>query len=97
MDSDVVKIFSVMMAVMFSGTIGYMAIGFAKVVVRRLEGKTYAGSHVDAELADLRARLDEAEGARGRIAELEERLDFAERMLAQQREHSRLPGGGETR
>ena len=45
------------------------------------------GQEVDA----LRARLNEVEGQQTRIAELEERLDFAERMLAQSREPERLP------
>lgn len=35
----------------------------------------------------------ELEGLQARVAELEERLDFAERMLTQQRETARLPEG----
>jgi len=34
--------------------------------------------------------LGEVEDLRGRLAEMEERLDFAERMLAQSREPDRL-------
>ena len=41
----------------------------------------------DGTVDDLRGELDEA---RGRIAALEERVDFAERMLAKQREPERL-------
>jgi flagellar biosynthesis/type III secretory pathway M-ring protein FliF/YscJ len=47
------------------------------------------------EVNDLRARLTELEAAQGRVADLEERLDFAERLLAQQREAARLPGSPE--
>jgi hypothetical protein len=36
--------------------------------------------------------LDEVEGLRRDIAELQERVDFTERMLARQREEPRLPG-----
>jgi hypothetical protein len=36
----------------------------------------------------------ELEDMRGRMAELEERLDFAERLLTQQREAAQLPGNG---
>ncbi|HEU5155299.1 MAG TPA: hypothetical protein VFU03_11255 [Gemmatimonadales bacterium] len=43
------------------------------------------------EVEALRARLNEVEGQQNRIAELEERLDFAERLLAQSREPERLP------
>jgi hypothetical protein len=41
--------------------------------------------------------MDEADHTRARIAELEERLDFTERLLAQQRDASRLPAGREDR
>jgi hypothetical protein len=42
------------------------------------------------ELEELRGRVADLEADRGHMAELEERLDFAERMLAQQREPDRL-------
>ena len=35
----------------------------------------------------------EVDHLRGRLAEVEERLDFAERLLAQAREADQLPGG----
>ena len=35
----------------------------------------------------------EVDQLRGRLAEVEERLDFAERLLAQAREADQLPGG----
>lgn len=41
-------------------------------------------------LHDLESRLVELEGVAGRVAELEERLDFAERMLAAKSEPARL-------
>lgn len=94
---DVLKLFGVMLAIGGAGSIAYVIVALTNVLVRRLDGgKPAVTEQLDAELADLRARIDEADAARQRIAELEERLDFAERMLAQQREHSRLPGGGET-
>ena len=37
------------------------------------------------DLDDVNARLDDLDGAERRVAELEERLDFAERLLAQKR------------
>lgn len=42
------------------------------------------------DLEELRSRLAELEGAQDRLGELEERLDFAERLLAQQREPEKL-------
>ncbi len=37
------------------------------------------------DLDEMNARLDDLDGAEQRVAELEERLDFAERLLAQKR------------
>lgn len=42
-------------------------------------------------LADLEARMTGLEHAQDRIIELEERLDFTERLLAQARQPERLP------
>jgi hypothetical protein len=39
------------------------------------------------------ALVAEVEQVRGRLAEVEERLDFAERLLSQAREADQLPGG----
>jgi hypothetical protein len=39
------------------------------------------------------ALAGEVDHLRGRLAEVEERLDFAERLLAQAREADQLPGG----
>ena len=45
------------------------------------------------EVESLRARMGEVEGQQHRLAELEERLDFTERLLAQSREPDRLARG----
>ncbi|HEX7918398.1 MAG TPA: hypothetical protein VF454_03295, partial [Gemmatimonadales bacterium] len=45
------------------------------------------------ELEDLRHRLTELEAERGRVAELEERVDFAERLLAKSNEPEQLKRG----
>lgn len=55
-----------------------------KALARRLEGRT--------ESSDNEALLNALDEVRGQVAELEERVDFAERMLAQQRESDRLHG-----
>ena len=44
----------------------------------------------EADLSDVRMRLGELDQLKQRISELEERVDFAERLLAQQREGQRL-------
>jgi hypothetical protein len=50
----------------------------------RWPGETPRGDR--AEVEDLRERLVELDDMARRVAELEERVDFAERLLAQQRD-----------
>ena len=45
------------------------------------------------DLRQLQARVDQMEDVAARVQDLEERLDFTERVLAQQRERGRLPAG----
>ena len=60
-----------------------------RALARRLEGGA-ASVELQAEVDGLRNRVDQLEQASGRLAEVEERLEFAERMLAQAREPDRL-------
>jgi membrane protein implicated in regulation of membrane protease activity len=53
-----------------------------KALARRIEGRQEAG--------DNEALVQAMEELRGQMAELEERVDFAERVMAQQREPDRL-------
>src|SRR5215217_6832858 len=57
---------------------------------RRLEGKSVADPALRAEVEQLHARIGEVEVLQARVAELEERVDFTERLLAQNREPDRL-------
>lgn len=52
------------------------------------------GGGSSGEIQQLKARVEALEDAAGRVQELEERLDFAERLLTQQRERGQLPAGG---
>jgi hypothetical protein len=47
------------------------------------------------QIAELEDRVAELEAGQGRVLELEERLDFTERMLARESERLRLPQGEE--
>jgi Tfp pilus assembly protein PilO len=58
---------------------------------RRLEGKGAADPALRADVEQLHARLAEMDVLQARISELEERVDFTERLLAQNREPDRLP------
>jgi hypothetical protein len=46
----------------------------------------------DARINQLEQRVAELEAAQGRLAELEERVDFAERLLTRNEDATRLPG-----
>ncbi|MGE5926555.1 MAG: hypothetical protein ACM357_04325 [Gemmatimonadota bacterium] len=57
-----------------------------KAWARRIESRGLDAGEVRAELDDLRMRMQELESERTRVVELEERIDFAERLLTQGRE-----------
>jgi flagellar biosynthesis/type III secretory pathway M-ring protein FliF/YscJ len=64
-------------------------------LARRIERRGGEDPALRGEVEELRHRLADVEASQGRIADLEERLDFAERLLTQQREGARLPGSQE--
>lgn len=86
---DVLKLIGVMFAVVGVPTlIGLIALPIGKALGLRIRG-----SAADAkEVAELRAEVEELRAIAARVPELEERLDFAERMLTQPRETPRLDG-----
>lgn len=57
---------------------------------RRLGGSTVSADLAN-EVDELRSRVAELEAERGHLAELEERLDFAERLLARNGDRVQLP------
>ena len=66
----------------FRGPIG-------KAIARRIEGSIGGEDALASRMAELEHRLLDLEQERVRVGELEERLDFAERMLAAGGERSR--------
>lgn len=78
-----------------------VALGFSPVgraVADRIRGKHALPETEDlrGELADQReAQAEELQQVRQEMAELAERLDFAERLLAQQRDPQRISRGGD--
>lgn len=70
-----------------------LAIAMAKILTGPI-GSALAGRiRGGARTAENAAHVAEMDDVRGRLAEVEERLDFAERLLAQAREADQLPGG----
>lgn len=53
-----------------------------RAIARRLEGKGTGDAALKAEVEHLHQRLGEVDALQARLGELEERLDFTERMLA---------------
>ncbi|HEX9216468.1 MAG TPA: hypothetical protein VF864_05760 [Gemmatimonadales bacterium] len=71
------------------------ALGVAIILIAIQVGRAISGKHArdrrelpsDSEINELRQNLD---AMQNRVAELEERVDFAERLLAKQRDADRL-------
>ena len=57
---------------------------------RRLEGKADTDPALRADVEHLHARLGDVDALQARVAELEERVDFAERLLAHGQQPARL-------
>lgn len=64
----------------------------ARAWARKLEGKV-GDPELRAEVDHLRDQLAEVDGLRGRVQELEERVEFAERLLSQKRDQDLLQRG----
>ena len=81
--------------VALSGIAAVTALGFGlmRTVSRHLENKhgRIGLGDLETELRDIRDRLDNLEELQGTYNELEERVDFAERLLSESSEH--LKGG----
>lgn len=86
---------TVMIVVAFLAASAVILYPLMRAIGRRIEGRATADPALRAEVEQLRARLGDIESLQHRVMELEERLDFAERLLAQRREPERL-GRGES-
>ena len=65
----------------------------ARAWARRLEGKI-GDPELRADMDHIRDQLSEMDGLRSRVQELEERVEFAERLLSQKRDQDLLQRGG---
>jgi hypothetical protein len=62
-----------------------------RALARRIEGQSGAAAELGARVEELETRLADLEQERLRVTDLEERLDFAERLLARQEQPRELP------
>ncbi len=90
--NDALQLLGVLLAVVCAGTIGYAAFMLVTSLGRRLKRNDNPALPAE-ELEAIRERLAEADQLEARVTELEERMDFTERMLAQQRDAERLSSG----
>lgn len=66
--------------------------GLQKMARLRIEeAKVRAGGLGEGGEEELRALREDLEGLRGEVGEMQERLDFTERLLARQSDSDRLP------
>jgi hypothetical protein len=73
-----------LIAIAFIAASAFVLWPLFRAIARRIEGRgTADASHLREELMDLRERVQLLEGAQARVLELEERLDFAERLLTE--------------
>ena len=98
--ADFVWFQNVVLPVLGMGMGAFVLFGAYRTVNRHLDRRherqlgAAAQGHSGSELEDLRARVELLEDAVDRVQELEERLDFTERMLTQQQRQQIDPGGG---
>lgn len=82
--------------VAMASVIGFFVVMFplARALARRLDGGHRAAApELQGEIDQLHARLAEMEQLQHRVLELENRVEFSERLLTQQRD-LQLPGPG---
>lgn len=84
----------IVLALIVGAIIAVKVLGpIARALARRLEGKS--GDHeLRGDLEQLREQVAELDHLRGRVTELDERVEFAERLLSQGRERDLLQRGG---
>jgi hypothetical protein len=86
---DTLKVLVFIVSLLGAGVGVYAGITVVGILRRRFEGVTPAMARE--ELDALHSRVAAAEALEVRVTELEERLDFAERLLARQPEPDALP------
>lgn len=86
----------IMMLIPIAGmaTGAIICIAFFKTMRHFIDRKAASGTdhELQAEISDLHARIEALEREKGRVEELEDRVDFAERLLARGNESGAAAG-----
>ena len=95
--ADLIPIFGMItgLGIILGGIFGFVRLTQGPVgqaLARRIQGHAASDPEVAADLAELREQVDLL---RHQLEETEERLDFAERLLSQQRPAARIEGAGD--
>ena len=92
MDPLIINDLIIPIAGMLTGVV--LSVGFFRTVRHFIDRKTGGSLDVDlkAEVADLQSRIDALEHRSERVDEIEDRLDFTERLLARKTESDQLAG-----
>jgi hypothetical protein len=77
-------------AIIFSIVAGIVTVRLVTSKIKQHESRAVDPTERDHVLQDVQSRLGELDQLTQRLSELEERVDFAERLLAQPREGQRL-------
>lgn len=83
------------MLFMVLGFVGFTFSPIGRAIAKRLGGSAVDADDVSdlrADIADLRAELDDMRSRVAHVDELQDRMDFAERMLAQAKAKGLMPG-----
>jgi hypothetical protein len=94
MNRDAVTFLGVMMGLALTGAFSYAAFTVINAMARRINARSALPGLEPDEVEALRAQTVEVDDLRARLLEVEERLDFTERLLADAREGGRLPPVG---
>lgn len=83
----------VMVVLLVTAAVTIVCWPIARALARRLEGRPGLSPSLQQDLDEVHHRLADVDGLQQRVADLEERLDFAERLLARGENQATLPRG----
>lgn len=94
--AELIPIFGMItgLGIVLGGIFGFVRLAQGPVgqaLARRIQGHAAGDPELAADVADLREQVDLL---RRQLEETQERVDFAERLLSQQRPAARIPGAG---